>query len=61
MLDFLIQERLERLRREQQWEPVPLELPLDERFPELPDGSNQDQYKPEVDFEIDYEEVAKPY
>ncbi len=48
--DYIIEEILRRERKKKQWEPVPLELPLDNPQPRIPDREQENQ---EGSIEID--------
>lgn len=48
--DYIIEEILRRERKKKQWEPVPLELPLDNPQPRIPEREQENQEGPiEID------------
>ena len=48
--DYIIEEILRRERKKKQWEPIPLELPLDNPQPRIPEKEQENQEGPiEID------------
>lgn len=41
--DYIIEEILRRERKKKQWEPIPLELPLDNPQPRIPEREQENQ------------------